>query len=226
MAEANTFAFDPVRTFAEAKGFSERFAQGTKLFGEVTDEDVQIATTPNDEIWRQDKVTLHHYHPLAERKVRTPVLIARGLVGRYTMVDLQEDRSLVRNLLNLGADLYVVDWGNPNRSDCYLTLGDYVDGYLDECVNVIAEQHGLDRINLLGICEGGVFTTCYAALLPQKVQNIVLTLTPIDFHADKLSDRAGHGFINVWTRSLEAVDVDRMTPTAFCQVSSWARCLQ
>jgi hypothetical protein len=35
------------------------------------------------------------------------------LFGRYTMADLQEDRSLVRNLLNLGIDLYVVDWGNP-----------------------------------------------------------------------------------------------------------------
>jgi len=209
MAETSTFALDPARAFAEAKGFSERLAQGTKLFGEVKDEDVQIATTPKDEIWRQDKVTLYHYRPLAERNVQTPVLIAYGLVGRYTMVDLQEDRSLVRNLLNFGVDLYVVDWGNPNRADRYVTLEDY-DTYLDECVDVIARRHGIERINLLGICEGGVFTTCYAALHPEKVRNMVLTITPIDFHADKLSDRPGHGFINVWTRSLEAEDVDRM----------------
>jgi len=45
-------------------------------------------------------------------------------VGRYTMADLQEDRSLVRNLLNLGVDLYVVDWGNPSRADRWLTLDD------------------------------------------------------------------------------------------------------
>jgi polyhydroxyalkanoate synthase len=76
---------------------------------------------------RQDKVTLYHYRPLGEPKVRTPVLIAYGLVGRYTMVDLQEDRSLLRNLLNFGVDLYVVDWGNPNRADRYVTLEDYPD---------------------------------------------------------------------------------------------------
>jgi len=151
MAETSTFALDPARAFAEAKGFSERLAQGTKLFGEVKDEDVQIATTPKDEIWHQDKVTLYHYRPLAERNVQTPVLIAYGLVGRYTMVDLQEDRSLVRNLLNFGVDLYVVDWGNPNRADRYVTLEDY-DTYLDECVDVIARRHGIERINLLGIC--------------------------------------------------------------------------
>src|SRR3954452_17932391 len=148
MAEASSLAIDPVRAFAEAKAFGERLAQGTKLFGEVKDEDVQIATTPKDEIWRQDKVTLYHYRPLAERKLRIPVLIAYGLVGRYTMVDLQDDRSLVRNLLNLGIDLYVVDWGNPNRAYCYVTLEDY-DFYLDECVDIIDGREEIDRITLL-----------------------------------------------------------------------------
>src|SRR3954449_2404650 len=108
MAETSTFAMDPVRAFAEAKRFGERLAQGTKLFGEIRDEDVQIATTPKDEVWRQDKVVLYRYQPVTERTVRTPVLIAYGLVGRYTMADLQEDRSLVRNLLQRGVELYVV----------------------------------------------------------------------------------------------------------------------
>ena len=58
------------------------------------------------------------------------MLIAYGLIGRYTMADLQEDRSLVRNLLNLGVDLYVIDWGHPSRADRYLTVDDYVEGYL------------------------------------------------------------------------------------------------
>jgi poly[(R)-3-hydroxyalkanoate] polymerase subunit PhaC len=209
MAETSTFPIDPLRAFDDAKSFGERIAQGTKMFGQVRDEDVQIATTPKDEIWRQDKVTLYHYRPRAELKVRTPVLIAYGLVGRYTMIDLQEDRSLVRNLLNFGLDLYVVDWGNPSRADRYVTLADY-DDYLDRCVRVIAKRHGIDGINLLGICEGGVFVTCYGALHPSNVRNMVLTITPIDFHADILSDRPGHGLVNVWTRSLEPSDVDRL----------------
>jgi polyhydroxyalkanoate synthase len=209
MAEGTTFPADLVHAFGDAKIFGERLAQGTKLFGEVRDEDIQIAMTPKDEIWRQDKVTLYKYRPLTELKVKTPVLIAYGLVGRYTMIDLQEDRSLVRNLLNLGLDLYVVGWGNPNRADRYVTLADY-DYYLDGCVDVIAQRHGIDAINLLGICEGGVFATCYAALHPPKLQNLILTITPIDFHADKLSDRPGHGLVNVWTRSLDPNDVDRL----------------
>ena len=139
-----------------------------------------------------------------------PVLICYGLVGRWTMTDLQEDRSLVRNLLNLGLDLYVVDWGNPSRADRYLTLDDYILGYLDGCVAEIAKRAGVPKVNLLGVCEGGVFTTAFAALEPERVNTLTLTITPIDFHADTVEDRLGHGFINIWTRSISPEDVDRL----------------
>ena len=168
----------PEQAIAEAKALGEKIAKGTKLFEEIRDEHVEIATTPKDEVWRQNKVTLYRYRPVTEQKVKTPVLIAYGLIGRYTMADLQEDRSLVRNLLDLGVDLYVVDWGNPSRADRWLTLDDYIDGYLDGCVQFIRERHGIDKVSLLGICEGGVFTTCYAALHPDTVKNLVLTITP------------------------------------------------
>jgi poly[(R)-3-hydroxyalkanoate] polymerase subunit PhaC len=200
----------PEEAIREAASLAEKIARGTELFSKLRDQEVTIATTPKDEVWRQDKVTLHHYRPLAEKKVPTPVLIVYGLIGRYTMADLQEDRSLVRNLLNLGVDLYVVDWGNPSRADRWLTLDDYIDGYLAECVRFISQQHAIDNVSLLGICEGGVFTTCYAALHPGTVKALVLTITPIDFHGDTVESRLGHGFINLWTRSLTPEDIDRL----------------
>ena len=200
----------PEEAIAEVASLGQKLARGAELFAKVRDEDVAIATTPKDLVWQQDKVTLHHYRPLAEPRIFPPVLIVYGLIGRYTMADLQEDRSLVRNLSKLGVDLYVVDWGNPSRADRWLTLEDYVDGYLAECVRVISERHGTDRVGLLGICEGGVFTICYAALYPETVRNLVLTITPVDFHADQVENRLGHGFINLWTRSLAPEDIDRL----------------
>ncbi|MCJ2144139.1 class III poly(R)-hydroxyalkanoic acid synthase subunit PhaC [Methylobacterium sp. E-066] len=201
---------NPAEMMAEVAELGRRISAGAKLFSDVRDADVQIATTPKDLVWSQDKVSLYRYRPLAESKGLPPVLIVYGLIGRYTMADLQEDRSLVRNLLNLGLDLYVVDWGNPGRADRYVTIDDYVDDYLAECVAFVGAAAGRETINLLGICEGGVFTTCYAALYPERVNAMVLTITPIDFHADTRETRAGHGFINVWTRSLSPEDVDRL----------------
>ena len=39
---------------------------------------------------------------------------------------------------------------------------------------------------------------------------MVLTITPIDFHGDTVENRLGHGFINLWTRSLTPEDIDRL----------------
>ena len=197
-------------TVSEAAKLGTKLLTGTRLLNQVRDVDVQIATSAKDEVWRQDKITLHHYRPLADQRVKTPVLICYGLIGRWTMTDLQEDRSLVQNLLNLGVDLYVVDWGNPSRADRYLTLDDYVCGYLDGCISEMCRRAGVDRVNLLGVCEGGVFATCYAALEPERVNTLTLTITPIDFHADTVENRPGYGFINVWTRSLAPEDVDAL----------------
>ena len=155
------------------------------LLGKIKDEDVQIATTPRTRCSARTRPSLYRYKPMAKQTLGTPVLVVYGLVGRYTMADLQEDRSLVRNLLAQGVDLYAVDWGNPTRSDRWLTIDDYVDGYLDECVDFICREHGIDKVTLLGICEGGVFTLATPRCNPERVKNLILTITPIDFHADQ-----------------------------------------
>ncbi|HTQ00970.1 MAG TPA: class III poly(R)-hydroxyalkanoic acid synthase subunit PhaC [Casimicrobiaceae bacterium] len=200
---------DPAQTVHEFAELSGRLVRGTELLSSVKDEDVAVGTAPKKEVFREDKTVLYHYDAVAATTVATPVLVVYGLVGRYTMADLQEDRSLIRNLLAQGIDLYAVDWGNPTRADRWLTLDDYIEGYLASCVEHICKAHGVERINLLGICEGGVFTACYAALHPDRIKSLILTITPIDFHADR-GGRADHGFINLWTRSLGKEDVDRL----------------
>jgi polyhydroxyalkanoate synthase len=86
----------------EAAIFNTKVAAGVQKLSAIKDAQVQIATTPKDEVFRTDKVTLYRYRPLAEPRVKTPVLIVYSLIGRYTMTDLQEDRSLIRNLLKQG----------------------------------------------------------------------------------------------------------------------------
>ena len=95
----------------------------------------------------------------------------------------------MRNLLAQGVDLYAVDWGNP---DARRPLAH--DRRLHRRLpRRLRRPHlrgaRLDQVTLLGICEGGVFTTCYAALHPERVKNLMLTITPIDFHADRRRTR-------------------------------------
>lgn len=188
---------------------SARVAGGLHKLSQVRDEDVRIAETPKDEVFRTDKTALYHYRPLEGVPVETgPVLIVYSLIGRYTVIDLQEDRSLVRNLMGHGCDLYVIDWGTPSRADRFLTIDDYIDGFLYDCVEHICRETGHSSISLLGICEGGTFAAAFAALYPEKVKNLILTVTPIDFHADADHNERGQGYINLWTRSLKPDDID------------------
>lgn len=119
------------------------------------------------------------------------MLIAYALVNRPYMVDLQEDRSLVRNLLALGMDVYIIDWGYPTRNDRWLRLEDYILEYIGGCVDHIRAAHDLDAINLLGICQGGAFSLCYTALHPGKIKNLITMVTPVDFHVED-------GMLNRW----------------------------
>jgi polyhydroxyalkanoate synthase subunit PhaC len=109
------------------------------------------------------------------------VLIVYALVNRQYMLDLQPDRSFIRNMLKFGLDVYIIDWGYPTKVDMYLTMDDYINGYLDNCVDAIRGQSKCDKVSLMGVCQGGTFSAIYSALHPEKVQNLVTLVAPIDF---------------------------------------------
>ena len=192
----------------------ERMLKSNGFLGEVKNEDVAIAETPADVVFEIDKVRLLRYRPLA--KVRTdipPMIICYGLFGRQTMIDLQEDRSLVRNLLMAGIDLYVVDWGNPTRADQFLSFDDYVERYLGSCVEYVFEANGNNPVYMFGICEGGTFATMLAAFRPELFTGLALAITPIDFHGDQKNFWRGEGFLNSWVGNLTKDDIDLLIDT-------------
>jgi len=205
---AAALAITPASLAKELDEARDKLLRGLKKLSELSEDDLAIATVPRDEVWRTDMVRLYRCKPMVSKPHGVPVLIVYALVGRFQMIDLEADRSLVRKLLGSGFDVYFIDWGLPTRAQRWLSMDDYVSGYLDDCVDVVRERSGSRKVNLLGICQGGVFTTCYAALFPGKVRNLALTVTPIDFHGDKKEPEIGTGYMNQWARSLTAQDID------------------
>lgn len=191
--------------------YSKQFANGTETLAKLDLDEVQVGTTKKHLIAQVDKARLFHYEPLVKTDVTTdPVIIVYGLIGSYTMIDLQEDRSLVRNLLARGVDLYVIDWGHASRADQYLSFDDYICEYLDSFVDTVRKEHQIDDVNIFGICEGGVFSSIYAAKYPEKVRNLLTSITPIDFAGDKDDENPSHGLINLWARNLKTEDIESL----------------
>lgn len=188
-----------------ANQFMQRMSQGLAALANVGD--VSIGSATKDAVFSEDKLTLYRYRPsevvAPDLRVRTPLLISYALVNRPYMMDLQADRSLIRGLLQRGVDVYLIDWGYPDGADRYLALEDYVLRYLPHCVDFVRKASGLEQINLLGVCQGGTLSLCYAALHPRRLRNLITMVTPVDFHTPE-------NLLSKWARH---VDVDALVAT-------------
>jgi polyhydroxyalkanoate synthase len=170
------------------------------LLGEL---DTKLAQTPYEIVYQEDRVKLKHYLPRTQIHYNTPLLVTYALINRETMLDLQPGRSVVERFLDAGIDLYMIDWGYPTKKDRFLGFDDHINGYMNNIVDFIRETHKVEKINLMGICMGGTFSVIYSALYPDKIKNLVTTVTPTNFDTNK-------GLLHVW---MEGIDVDRVVDT-------------
>jgi polyhydroxyalkanoate synthase len=159
-------------------------------------EEVDIASSPKTSVYTEDKLTLYRYDRESDASFKTPVLIVYALVNTYKMLDLQPDRSYIKNLLAAGMDVYLIDWGFPTKADRFLSMDDYVNGYINNCVDLIRKKHRVEKINILSICQGGTLSVIYASLFPNKVKNLVTHVTPIDFSTND-------GLLFRWSRDMD-----------------------
>lgn len=190
-----------------AKGIAEAFDNQEKLYkGLQTMMNIDFSgsdSTPKTLVMEEDKMRLFRYVPRVDSPNKVPTLIVYALVNKQYMMDLQEDRSLIRKMLDGGQDVYIIDWGYPTAEDRYLTMEDYIDGYIDRAVDTIRERSGQKKINILGVCQGGTFSLIYTALHQDKIKNIVSLVTPVDFSTND-------GLLFSWGKYL---DIDNIVDT-------------
>lgn len=204
--------FDAKNIVKEIGDLNVKLLKAAETLTEI--EEVDVGTAPKELVYQIDKLKLYHYKQEGKTTCKIPVLIVYALVNRYYMLDLQPDRSIIRKLLQLGIDLYIIDWGYPTNADRYITLDDYIEEYLNDCVNFIRKTTGYKKINLMGVCQGGTFSSIYSALYPEKVKNLVTLVTPIDFSTNE-------GLLFAWAKHMNVdalVDTYGVIPGDFLNV--------
>jgi len=188
---------------AETEGAQERVQKASDIMlGKLNTE---IAATPYDVVYETDRVKLKHYRTVrtSPSEISTPLLVTYALINRETMLDLQPERSVVKTFLENGINLYMIDWGYPTSKDKFLTIDDHVNGYMDTMVDFVLEREKVEKINLMGICIGGTFCVMYSALHPEKIKNLITTVSPTNFETDQ-------GLLHIW---MKWIDVDKMIET-------------
>ncbi|MGH8556287.1 MAG: class III poly(R)-hydroxyalkanoic acid synthase subunit PhaC, partial [Methylococcales bacterium] len=190
--------FTPKKALEEFQLFQSNLAKSLKNLSQIGE--IESGVTPREAVYQEDKMVLYHYLPKREKALNPiPLLIVYALVNRPYMADLQEDRSTIKGLMDAGQDVYLVDWGYPDQADKFLSLDDYLNGYLDRCVDRIRTRHRVEKINMLGICQGGTFSLCYSSMHPDKIANLVTMVAPIDFKTED----------NMLSRWAQGIDIDK-----------------
>jgi polyhydroxyalkanoate synthase len=163
---------------------------------------VRVGTTPNDVVYEEDSLKLLRYRNDTGVKYREPVLICYALVNRPYILDLQPERSVVRQLLRRGFDVYLIDWGVPTAADRSMRIEDYVCGLLKHVTEYVRRASGEPAFHLFGYCMGGTLSTLFTALEPDPVKTLTLLAAPIDFAGDDC-------LLHVWTQE-NVLDVDKL----------------
>lgn len=140
-----------------------------------------VGVTPSEVIHRQDKLEVRYYAPPGEPVQPLPVVLVPSLINKAYILDLEEGRSLCAALAAAGHRVYLVDWGVPGPEDADEDVGYALEELLHRAIDRACRHAHARRALLLGYCLGGVMSTMYAALHPDRVAGLVALNTPVKF---------------------------------------------
>ena len=114
-----------------------------------------IATTPGKVIYQNELMQLLQFAPSTEQVFKRPVLILPPWINKYYIMDLRENNSLIKWLVDQQHTVFVISWVNPDEKLAQAGFDDYLVKGALTAVDKVCEQTGADRINGVGYCIGG-----------------------------------------------------------------------
>lgn len=145
---------------------------------------ISVGQTPHEVLSETRAYRLLHYQQMVSKTAKTPILVVYALINKSYVLDLQPDKSWIRSLLNQGFDVYLIDWKAPTAADKYVSFDDYVNCYIDDCVDIVLKKSKADKLTLHGYCMGATMSTMYTTLHQEKVQNLAVIAPVVDTEKD------------------------------------------
>ncbi|MCF6776761.1 alpha/beta fold hydrolase [Thiotrichales bacterium 19X7-9] len=114
------------------------------------------------------------------QKTNQIALCVYSLVNTVDILDFSDDVSFVDSLKKNYCALYVIEWKQALDEPIFHSLENYIIQSLNLAIDIILDQAKKNQIDLFGICQGGVFALVYTAIYPNKINRLILLMTPID----------------------------------------------
>ena len=131
-----------------------------------------VATSAGSVVYRDDLIELMQYEPMTETCHETPFLYVFSQVNRFYLGDLTRDRSLFKELLSAGIRVFAVSWRNPTVDNKAWDLEYYAE-HVITAINVMREITDSEKVNVMGLCAGGITTAAALGLLQARGEDLV-----------------------------------------------------
>jgi len=155
----------------------KQFADGVNLYHQYPRHPRQEQGVP---VWSEGAVRLLDYG--LGGSDGAPVLVVPSLINKSYILDLNEQKSLMRFLAHQGLRPYLMDWGSPGDHEKNFNLTDYITGPLQHALDYVHKQTP-KKTMIVGYCMGGVLALALTARNPDSTGSLALLATPWDFHS-------------------------------------------
>ena len=142
-----------------------------------------------------------------------PLVFVPSLINPPGILDLSEDRSLLRWLALQGRRVLLLDWGWPDERRKSLTVGGHVEQILLPLLHQIGEP-----ADLAGYCLGGTMAAAAAQLAPGRS----LATIAAPWHFAGFPDQARTGLARLWQQSRATVEGIGLLPMEVLQSAFWS----
>lgn len=163
--------------------FQEDLKQGRDLLHiKMADQDSfalgeNIACTSGKVIYQNNLMQLIQYTATMKKIYQYPLLIIPPWINKYYILDLQQENSLIKWLVDQGFSVFLISWVNPTLEHKEKEFSDYMfEGPL-AALKIINQITGSSRANILGYCIGGTLLGCLLGYLEEKKEQSILSAT-------------------------------------------------
>ncbi|MDT4915696.1 MAG: poly[(R)-3-hydroxyalkanoate] polymerase subunit PhaC [Pseudonocardiales bacterium] len=146
-----------------------------------------VAATKGAVIHRTPMYELIQYTPATPKVHALPTVIVPPQVNRYYFLDLAPQRSFVEYAVSRGIQTFMISWRNPGPEEREWGLDAYAQASV-EAMRVAAEISGVEQVNAVGFCAGGMtlamILSHLAATGDELINAATLGVTMLDTEAD------------------------------------------
>jgi polyhydroxyalkanoate synthase len=136
-----------------------------------------LATTPGDVVYENELIQLIQYRPATAEVAERPLVMIPPCINKYYILDLQPENSFVAHAVARGQTVFMVSWRNVGPEQGHFGWDDYLELGVFTALRVAREIAGSDKVNALGFCVGGTLLGAGLAVLEEKKESIVASVT-------------------------------------------------